>query len=151
MLFPRPSAVILSFYRARRETFAASRRGTRCLDFHPLDASTVPVPSQCHNQNKTGNVTSASIVDIEQRFHILLTVRPDVLADQFGLFERISTALSSFLRKQESRDQGLQHLPRTPAFEAVRKLIDAAKEELQRGCACFETAAPLPPQHEVIL
>jgi hypothetical protein len=38
-----------------------------------------------------------------------------------------------------------------PAKEAVRKLIDAPKDELQRGRACFETRPLGAPQHEVIL
>jgi hypothetical protein len=38
-----------------------------------------------------------------------------------------------------------------PAKEDVRKLTEAAKEELRRGCACFETHPLGAPQHEVVL
>jgi hypothetical protein len=41
--------------------------------------------------------------------------------------------------------------PVIPAKEAVRKLTEAAKEALRRGCACFEMRPLGAPQHEVVL
>jgi hypothetical protein len=41
--------------------------------------------------------------------------------------------------------------PWLPLCEAVRKLTNAMKPTLQRGCACLETRPAGAPQHEVML
>src|SRR5438128_6773002 len=51
----------------------------------------------------------------------------------------------------DNPSEPLKHDTVTPAKEAVRKLINAPKDHLQRGRACFETRPLGAPQHEVIL
>jgi len=50
-----------------------------------------------------------------------------------------------------AKSEALILIPVVPAKEAVRKLSDEQKDELQRGGACFETRLLGAPQHEVIL